>query len=766
VSAAEHSGRRPGLAAGAVVGVAVVGLQAAVSAAGPALVGDAGSGIVAQSIGGCLATLCLLLGGLGLGAVTRLGPGDLRGRLARAPWGALGGLVLSSFVLGLIGVVLSDEVEALGPGHVGLAMAAVDAAVLPAGLLGGVGAVLGANAQRRSWAAAGLALVALLGLQTAGGQLAVRVSYDPKVIEIVALSATLGAFLVVGFGLAVGLRRLAFVELVLTALGFGYVLYLVASTIGRPLLASSNVPKEQILVGLAFAPSILAACLLAVGSSVGFLLTGGGRFDARFGLEAQIARRYLRAHVRPRDVVDGLWALIRLRPLFGLLRLAGRGHPTGMQSGNPVGSIMVISVAGVSLGVMALVVVLSVMSGFEDDLKTKILGAHAHVVVQKKGDDFVEYAELERRLADARGVRSAAAFVMGEGMVSSESGLSGVIVKGIEPGNTAAVRYLEETMEVGRLDALEDPDKVPPVRSFRLPPPSGANGAVTGTAGFALDGGSLSTRGPDPGGKKLPGVVIGRELARTLRVRLGETVNLVSPTSEEIGPTGPQPKLRRFRVVGIFFSGMYEYDSKFAYVQMEQAQRFFGMRKKATGIELRVLDVDDTPMIVEELKRRVGGHPYGVRDWREMNKELFSALLLEKLAMFIILTFIVLVASFNIVSTLVMIVLEKGREIAILKSMGASEASIMKVFVVQGLVVGVGGALLGLSLGVGICLFIARFGLPLDPDVFYIDRLPVVMSAAEIATIGVAAVLITYLATIYPAMAAAELRPVEGLRDD
>jgi lipoprotein-releasing system permease protein len=247
---------------------------------------------------------------------------------------------------------------------------------------------------------------------------------------------------------------------------------------------------------------------------------------------------------------------------------------------------------------------------------------------------------------------------------------------------------------------------------------------------------------------------------------VGDTVKLVSPVSEEIGPTGPHPKLRRFRVAGIFFSGMYEYDAKFTYLNLREAQRFFGMRNKASGVEIKVDDVDDTSRIVEELKRKVGGYPYKVKDWREMNKELFSALLLEKLAMFIMLTFIVLVASFAIVATLIMIVLEKGKEIAILKSIGSSDASIMKIFIVRGLIVGASGALLGLLDGISICLFLKKFGLELDQKIFYIERLPVVMDWGEIAVIAAAAVMISYLATIYPAITAARLRPVEGLRDD
>ena len=401
------------------------------------------------------------------------------------------------------------------------------------------------------------------------------------------------------------------------------------------------------------------------------------------------------------------------------------------------------------------------MRGFENDLKTKILGAHAHVVINKTGDDFTEYADVEAKVADAPGVKTAVAFVLGEGMISSDAGLSGTLVKGLDPANGRALAELEGNISSGSLSFLENPEEIPGAR-FRLPGTSS-----TATTSVPADWAKAVLRAPKPKGKKiLPGIIVGKELARTLRVYLGDSVNLVSPVSEEIGPTGPQPKLRKYRVAGIFFSGMYEYDSKFAYVHMKQAQRFFGMRKKATGIEIRVDDIDDTDQVVAEIKRRLGGYPYTAKDWRDMNKELFSALLLEKLAMFIILAFIVLVASFNIVSTLVMIVLEKGREIAILKSMGASDASVMKIFVVQGLIVGVGGAILGLTVGVAICVWLQEFGFQLDPDVFYIDRLPVVMDWAEIAVIAVAAVMITYLATIYPAMAAAQLSPVEGLRDE
>ncbi|MEE2901848.1 MAG: ABC transporter permease, partial [Myxococcota bacterium] len=347
------------------------------------------------------------------------------------------------------------------------------------------------------------------------------------------------------------------------------------------------------------------------------------------------------------------------------------------------------------------------------------------------------------------------------GMISSDGGLSGVLVKGLDPNSEANVD-LRKNMERGSLDYLTRPEKIPSFRTFWPTRKDSTTSTATDVPGEPVDSVVSERRRT----KKLPGVVIGRELARTLRVDIGSVVSLVSPTSEEIGPTGPQPKLRRFKVAGIFFSGMYEYDSKFAYLSMKRAQRFLGLRKKASGVELRVREINDTGMVVETIKRKLGGYPYGVKDWREMNKELFSALLLEKLAMFIVLIFIVLVASFNIVSTLVMIVLERGREIAILKSMGASQSSIMKIFVVQGLIVGVGGAVLGLAVGITTCWLIENYGLKLDKDIFYIDQLPVVMDWLEITIIGVSAIIVTYLATIYPAMAAAALKPVEGLRGE
>lgn len=455
-----------------------------------------------------------------------------------------------------------------------------------------------------------------------------------------------------------------------------------------------------------------------------------------------------------------------------ILAVWGQGRPLESKGRAPpfVGLVTVISVLGVALGVTALIVVLSVMSGFENDLKSKILGAHAHIVVEKYGDDFTEYQAVENQVKEATGVRTASAFVLGDAMMSTDVGLSGALVKGVDPVSEDAVGELRENLQRGRVEYLVEPSKIPGACGKSVlpprPPKPPATESSTGAAKpvmlstLALSGAANCT------GRTLPGVIIGKELSRALRAYVGDVVKLVSPVSDEIGPLGPTPKLRRFRVAGIFYSGMYEYDAKLAYVSMKQAQKFFGLHNKASGVELKIENIDLSGVVVGELDRRLGGKPYRVKDWREMNKELFSALLLEKIAMFVALTMIIMVASFLIVATLVMIVLQRGREIAILKSVGASSSSIMKVFVLQGVIVGVGGAILGVLAGVGICLLLETVGVRLDERIFYIERLPVNLDWNEVGIIGVSAMVITYLATIYPAITAAMLRPVDGLREE
>jgi lipoprotein-releasing system permease protein len=718
------------------------------------------NGTRAQATGACIASLTLIASGYVLGV--RSHRSEARAALIPAegtpaakfsrmvelileegfdaiPWSSI---FVSAIVLAVFGALglYTPLGEALVPsstmatGGIARAIFATDAIGLPVLGLFAIGTMLGLHSRPWTLLTALLGTAFLLLLTAIGFKAAEHASYDVDIVRALELTSGVIATLVTGFVVSWSRRRLAFIELFLVALFTGYTIYLIAAVGPKELIAQSNVPEEQILLALVLVPTIALLSFLTVGASVGFLLLGGGRLDAGFRYEAQVAIRYLKSSRRDRFI----------------------------------GTVTIISVLGVCLGVWALIVILSVMSGFEDDLRQKILGAHAHIVLGKHGDDFEEYSDVEKRVRTVEGVSSAAAFVLGDGMVSSDVGLSGTLVKGIDPRDAHATADLRRNMEKGSLDHLLTPELIPGARPrAMLKTSTAARTATSGEIGKPYDFAEPILREPfESGAKVLPGIIIGRELSKTLRAYVGDTVKLVSPVSEDIGPTGPHPKLKRFRVAGVFYSGMYEYDAKFTYMDMKQAQAFFGMRGRATGVEIKVEDVDDTGSMVEQLKRLLGGFPYTVKDWRTMNKELFSALLLEKLAMFIILTFIILVASFNIVATLIMIVLEKGKEIAILKSIGASDASIMKVFVVQGLIVGMGGALFGLALGIGTCAFIEKFGFRLDQRIFYIERLPVVMSWGEIAAIAVAAVMISYLATIYPAMTAARLRPVEGLRDD
>jgi lipoprotein-releasing system permease protein len=274
-------------------------------------------------------------------------------------------------------------------------------------------------------------------------------------------------------------------------------------------------------------------------------------------------------------------------------------------------------------------------------------------------------------------------------------------------------------------------------------------------------------RMPDPAPvekrRVVPGVIIGRELAKNLRLYLGDDVNIVSPLGG-IGPNGMIPKSKPFRVAGIFFSGMFEYDSKYIYLSIPAAQKFLALDDEVTGLELKVADPDRTGPVLDQIRATLGAG-YDVQDWQELNRNLFSALKLEKIAMFIVLCFIILVAAFSIIANGVMLVMEKGREIAILKSMGASDRAILVVFLLLGLSMGGLGTLAGVGVGVAACLALARWGLPLDSEVYYITKLPVRMNPYEIVAVVAAALVIALLATLYPAWIAARLRPVEGLRE-
>jgi lipoprotein-releasing system permease protein len=302
---------------------------------------------------------------------------------------------------------------------------------------------------------------------------------------------------------------------------------------------------------------------------------------------------------------------------------------------------------------------------------------------------------------------------------------------------------------------------------FAPPPPGKKSEGAGKSPGKSLEKSDEGQRArklaPPPPRPVFPGILLGDELYQhTLRVFVGSDVDIACPMCG-VGPLGPMPKLKPFRVAGHFYTGMYEFDSKLAYVNLADAQKFLGTPGEVTGIEIRTTTPEDARAVADEIARRLGPG-YEVRTWEELNRGLFAALKLEKVAMFVVLTFIALVASFSIISNLIMMVTEKAREVAILKSMGARDGAILRIFFAEGLYIGILGVALGLCLGIGGCLLLSHYGLPLDPDVYYIQKLPVVMRASEIAAVNLAALGLCCLATIYPAMLASRMRPVDGLR--
>jgi lipoprotein-releasing system permease protein len=391
--------------------------------------------------------------------------------------------------------------------------------------------------------------------------------------------------------------------------------------------------------------------------------------------------------------------------------------------------ITVISIGGVALGVMALIVVLAVMSGFEHDLRAKILGTNAHLWVLRHGDRGVD--DPARALEQIRGVPHVVAvspFTYHQVMLSTERGAGGAVLRGLD---------LDSAQEVTAL--TKNFTDVDPARLKR--PADGG--------GWRLD--------PD-------GIIIGRALAANLGISLGSRINVISPFGSVLTPFGMGPRMRSFTVAGIFEIGMYEYDSTLAYVTIPAAQQFFRMGTAVTGIEVKLDDLYRAREVGAEITRRLG-FPYFTRDWMQLHRNLFAALKLEKIAMFIILAMIVLVAAFNIVSTLIMMVMDKGAEIGILKSFGATSRSIMSIFMVEGVVIGLVGTVLGTAAGALICKLQATYKIVrLRGDVYLLDALPILMKGTDLVLIASSALVLSFLATLYPSWQAARLDPVVAIR--
>ncbi len=399
--------------------------------------------------------------------------------------------------------------------------------------------------------------------------------------------------------------------------------------------------------------------------------------------------------------------------------------------------ISIMAVVGVAIGVMALIVVIAVMAGFQKELRDRLIGINAHITVQRLGGEIINYQALAQEIAKThlkkRGLSGLWARLRGEGevkvkavlpcvtlqgLLSSAQGQAGVVIRGVEP------RKAQEVF-----------------------------------TSLRMDGGSLSALNKGAP----PGIVLGKRLAASLGVMIGDRVRLIVPQGRAT-PFGLLPRIKTFQVVGIFETGLYEFDASLAFISLATAQQLLQIGQAVTMLEVRLND----PFYATEFSKVLSaklGFPYWVIDWRRMNASLFSALKLEKMAMFIILTLIVLVAAFNIVAALIMLVSEKRPDIAILKSMGACDRSILRIFMLTGLLLGALGMILGVAGGLGICLLLARYPLiKLPTDVYFVDHLPVLVQPFDVTVISVSALILALLATIYPARQAAKLPPAEVLR--
>ena len=386
--------------------------------------------------------------------------------------------------------------------------------------------------------------------------------------------------------------------------------------------------------------------------------------------------------------------------------------------------ITMLSIAGVTVGVMALIVVIAVMAGFESDLKNRILGIESHVVIMRHGSPFSGYHKILDRVTNTNGVEAATPFIYTQIMLRSSSGVSGAVLRGIDPESAGRViKVLDNSalLNIKKMHQAKD---------------------TTGS---------------------VPGVILGKELARNLGLGVGDVVYLISSRGM-ISPMGYLPAMKRFQVAGLFESGMYEYDGSLAYIHLSDAQKILHMEDSVTGIEVRVNDIYNARHIADKILADVG-FPYWARDWMQMNHNLFSALKLEKTVMFIILALIVLVAAFNIASTLIMMVMGKTKDIAILKAMGAMDCSIRKIFIFKGMVIGFMGTTLGVCFGFILCKLLEKYKfIELPGDVYYISTLPVRLEALDVFIIAAGAMVICFIATLYPARQASKLNPVEAIR--
>lgn len=477
--------------------------------------------------------------------------------------------------------------------------------------------------------------------------------------------------------------------------------------------------------------------------------------------ELQIARRYLFRYAPSRSLLVLSAFLLLLTAGAEVLYFVVPGYQSA-QVGflalilplctiaslllNVLSVFSTVAVVGVVLGVAALTVVMSVTSGFQTEIRNRVIGLNAHVLLLKYGTDFSEYNDVAKKVAAHPQVIASSPFIYNEMLIAKEGALSsGVLVKGIDPERSRAVLNLERWLE---------------------PLPGGGQPALSEL---------VTERAPDAGGPPLPGLFIGSELRKKLKAKVGDRLRLIAPLvgldvlvgEDAAQQGGPQPpRSQEFRVAGVFTAGFDEYDRRLVIVGLRRAQDLVGQGDVVTGVEVKTRDVMRARLLGGEIVQLLGGAPYRSLDWEELNHNLFTALAMQKTVLTIVLFLIIIVAAFNIVASLTMMVIDKTREVAILKAMGMSAPGVASVFRIAGMTIGLLGTSLGVGMGVLVCGIIQRLGYLLDAKVYMIDRLPTELSVTEPVVTGVVTIVISLLATLYPSLRAARMRPVDGLRED
>jgi len=387
-----------------------------------------------------------------------------------------------------------------------------------------------------------------------------------------------------------------------------------------------------------------------------------------------------------------------------------------------VSVITLISVCGVLIGVTALDFILSMMNGFEKEVRSRIIGTTAHIsVFSSYSEGIDDYESLIPQILGIKHVVEVAPYIYYKAAIASKTGSDGIVVRGIVPEKEEQVTDLKRNLKIGSLDL-------------------------------------------DTTGSELPGILLGSTLADRLGVELGDNAVLFSLKEGSLTSGWSTPKATKLKVTGIFETGMYEYDASMSYISLPTAQRLFNLGSRITGLQIKLDNLYQAEKVSKELEEMLGPHYYAL-DWMHMHKNLFSWMTLEKYAMFIVLSLIVAVAAFNIISTLIMVVIEKRKDIGILKSMGCTNTSIMKIFMFEGLVVGILGIFLGTIFGYLLCWIQKTFNLiSLPPEIYFINSLPVEMRPLDFILVALSALALTFLATLYPARRAAQLSPVEAIR--